>query len=206
MIFSSFNQLNILFVFIFSFGANCKISASAATNNGAEEPKITSKSALLVDYQTGTVVFEKNADEQLPIASMTKLATLAIVFDAIDKGIVKLSDDVVVSQNSASVGGSSAFLDAGASYKLSELVKSVIIASANDSSVALAEHVAGTEDVFVSKMNKLASSLGLENTHFENCTGLPSENHYSSARDMSVIYKTISNNQLYRKYSKLWMN
>lgn len=180
--------------------------ANAVSNNEKTEVSITAKSGLLLDFDTGTVVFEKNANERLPIASMTKLATLSVVFDFIDKGIVKENDMVVVSSTAADVGGSSAFLDAGASYKLSELVKSVIIASANDSSVALAEHVAGTEDVFVSKMNKLASSLGLENTHFENCTGLPSDNHYSSAYDIAKIYKTMCNHEIYKKYAKIWMD
>lgn len=167
--------------------------------------ELTAKSALLIDYDTGTVVFEKNANDRLPIASMTKLATLSIVFDFIDKGIVKANDMVVVSETAADVGGSSAFLDAGSSYKVTELIKSVIIASANDSSVALAEHVAGTEEIFVSKMNKMVKELGLENTNFENCTGLPSDNHYSSAHDMAIIYKTMCNHELYKKYSKIWM-
>ncbi len=180
-------------------------SISFATTSENQTLNITSKSALLVDYASGKVVFEKNSNERLPIASMTKLATLALVFDYLDKGIIKENDVTVVSEIAAKVGGSSAFLDAGSGYKISDLIKSVIIASANDSSVALAEAVAGTEEVFVSKMNSFAKSLDLQNTNFENCTGLPSTNHYSTASDISKIYKTMCDHRLYKKYSKIWM-
>ena len=175
-----------------------------ATSKG-EDLKLTSKSALLVDYSSGTVIYEKNANERLPIASMTKIATLSIVFDALEKGAIKENDLVIVSENASKVGGSSAFLDAGSSYKVVDLIKTIIIASANDSSVALAEYISGSETVFVSKMNKLVESLKLKNTHFENCTGLPIENHYSSAYDICEIYRLICNNSLFKKYSKIWM-
>ena len=182
------------------------VYASGLSDNKISEINISSKAGLLLDYQTGKVLFDKNSDERLPIASMTKLATLAIVFDAISKGAIKESDMVQVSQTASKVGGSSAFLDAGSSYKVSELIKSVIIASANDSSVALAEHIAGSEELFVSRMNKFASSLNLKNTNFKNCTGLPKSDHYSSAKDIAEIYKTICNNTIYKKYSKVWMD
>ena len=178
----------------------------AKTDEFDDKPKISSRSALLIDYHSGEEIFSKNANERLPIASMTKLASLSLVFDAISKGAVKENDMVVVSENSASVGGSSAFLDAGSSYKLTDLVKSVIIASANDSCVALAEHVAGSEGVFVSRMNKFAKSLGLNDTNFVNSTGLPAADHYSTASDLAKIYKSMCNNPLYKKYSKIWMD
>lgn len=187
--------------------ANCgKANAASKVETSADDLKLNAKSGLLIDYTTGKVLYEKNADEKLPIASMTKLATLWVVFDAIDKGAIKETDLVTVSKTASKVGGSSAFLDAGSSYKLTDLIKTVIIASANDSSVALAEHVAGSEDVFVSKMNKFAKSLDLKNTNFANCTGLPAENHYSTAKDMAEIYKQVCNNQIYKKYSKLWID
>lgn len=193
-----------LSVFLIGFGGNGK-KVYAAKSPESESFNITSKSALLLDYETGTVLYEKNANERLPIASMTKLASLAVVFDAIDKGIIKTGDTVVVSENAAGVGGSSAFLDAGSSYKVLDLIKTIIIASANDSTVALAEYVAGSEELFVSRMNKLCESLGLKNTHFVNSTGLPVENHYSSAFDIAAIYKTICNNNIYKKDAKIWM-
>ena len=160
----------------------------------------------MVDYDSGTVIFEKNSNERLPIASMTKLASLSIILNFLEKGVIKEDDYVLVSENAAGVGGSSAFLDAGSKYKVCELIKTIVIASANDSTVALAEFVSGTEELFVSKMNKLCDELELKNTHFENSTGLPMDNHYSSASDMVKIYKTICDNPLYKNYSKIWMN
>lgn len=180
-------------------------SAENSKKESTLDLKISAKSCLLLDYRTGTILYDKNPDEKLPIASMTKLATLAVVFDAIEKGAVKENDFVIVSKNASSVGGSSAFLDAGSSYKVSELVKTIIIASANDSSVAIAEHIAGSEELFVSKMNKYADCLGLKNTNFKNVTGLPIEGHYSTANDIAKIYQSICNNQIYKRYSKLWM-
>ena len=193
--------------FVFAFLVfTPNMSTGFAKSSDVAMPEISAKSGLLIDYNTGSVIFEKNANERLPIASMTKLATLAIVFDFIDKGIVKENDLVNVSETAAAVGGSSAFLDAGSSYKVTDLIKSVIVASANDSSVALAEYVAGSEDVFVSKMNKMAKEQNLQNTNFENCTGLPSAGHYSSANDIANIYKTMCNHRLYKKYSKIWID
>ena len=199
-----FLMMILMLTFVFGTQQNLKLTSNAYAEKNSIQPKITAKSALLIEYNSGNVLFEKNSDERLPIASMTKLATLSVLFDAIDKGIIKENDNVVVSKTASAVGGSSAFIDAGSSYKLTDLVKTVIVASANDSSVALAEHLAGSESVFVSKMNKLAHDLGLENTNFENCTGLPAENHYSSAKDIAMIYKTMCNNKLYKKYSKIW--
>ena len=171
-----------------------------------DQISIVAKSAILVDHASGEIVYEKNAHEKLPIASMTKLATLAIVFDAIDNKIIKLTDEVVVSKNAADTGGSSAFLDAGSKYKLADLIKTIIIASANDSAVAVAEFVSGTESAFVARMNKFVESLGLVDTNFENSTGLPAKNHYSSAFDMVQIYKKICDNSIYKTYSKIWMD
>lgn len=195
-----------IFLLIFAFfmpniGEN-KI-ASAEMN---KDLKITSSSAILVDYDSETVIFKKQSDEKLPIASMTKLASLAVIFDYIEKGIAKENDLVVVSEYAGGVGGSSAFLDAGSSYKVTDLIKTIVIASANDSTVALAEFVAGSEELFVSKMNKLVLGLGLNNTHFENSTGLPAKNHYSTASDMVKIYKQVCENPIYKKYSKIWMD
>lgn len=199
-----FLMMILMLTFVFGLQSSLNLTSNAYAEKNSIQPKITAKSALLIEYNSGNVLFEKNSDERLPIASMTKLATLSVLFDAIDKGIIKENDNVVVSKTASAVGGSSAFIDAGSSYKLTDLVKTVIVASANDSSVALAEHLAGSESVFVSKMNKLAHDLGLENTNFENCTGLPAENHYSSAKDIAMIYKTMCNNKLYKKYSKIW--
>lgn len=197
-VFSIFPSIN--------YGMFVNAVANKSKTENQEKLKISSKAGLLLDYETGSVLFEKNSAERLPIASMTKLATLAVVFDSISKGVLKESDDVVVSKKASHIGGSSAFLDTGSTYKVGELIKSIIIASANDSSLALAEHLAGSEEVFVSKMNKLALSLNLKDTNFVNCTGLPAENHYSSAKDIAEIYKQICNNEIYKKYSKVWLD
>lgn len=194
-----------LMLSFFSFAGQSKIVCDAAAETKADL-KISAKSALLVDAATNTVVYEKNAHERLPIASMTKLATLALVFKCVDNGNLKVDELVTVSQRASKIGGSSAFLDAGSKYKVGDLIKTVIVASANDSSIALAEHIAGSEEVFVERMNKFASDLKLEDTHFENVTGLPAENHYSSAYDLVEIYKVVSGNELYKKYAKIWMD
>ena len=196
----------ITFLLIFAFLLVPNKLPNQKTYAVSDEPKISSKAAILVDYESDTIIFEKNSNERLPIASMTKLASLSIILDYLRKGVIKENDYVLVSETAAGIGGSSAFLDAGSKYKVSELIKTVIIASANDSTVALAEFVSGSEEMFVSKMNKLCLELGLENTHFENSTGLPSENHFSSARDMVKIYKTVCNNPLYKEYAKIWMS
>lgn len=163
-----------------------------------------SKASFLYEANSKTVILDNNADMRLPIASMTKVATLAIIFDAINENKISVEDFVKVSQTAADTEGSQAFLDAGSEYKVGDLIMTVVVASANDSSVALAEHVAGSEQKCVDKMNKLAQELNLKNTHFENVTGLPAVDHYSSARDISMIYSKICDNELYKKYSKIW--
>ena len=208
---SKFMLFLMLFAFLFpNLGVKNNKAFCVDANN---DLKISSKSAILVSFETGDVIYEKNSHERLPIASMTKLASLSIVFSYLDKGLIKENDLVCVSDNAANVsskaakvGGSSAFLDAGSKYKVSELIKTVIIASANDSTVALAEYVSGTEEMFVLKMNKLCVELGLTDTHFANATGLPVNNHYSTASDLVKIYKTICDNSLFKKYSKVWMD
>lgn len=200
---SKFTIFLLLFAFLFSL---FEIPQNKTFAGASDELKISSKSAILVSFETEDVVFEKNSNEKLPIASMTKVASLSVILSYLDKGVIKENDLVCVSEFASSVGGSSAFLDAGSKYKVSELIKSIIIASANDSTVALAEFVSGSEENFVSKMNKLCVELGLENTHFSNATGLPSDNHYSTASDLVKIYKTVCDNSLYKKYSKVWID
>lgn len=198
----------ILFLLLFLCFSLCSLSLPLNSVYAKENTtnSVKAKSAFLIDYHSGKILYEKNAYDRLPIASMTKLASLAVVFDALDKGIIKQNDMVTVSETAAAIGGSSAFLDAGSSYKVCDLIKSIVVASANDSTVALAEFVAGSESLFVSRMNKFVRDLHLNDTNFENSTGLPKENHYSSAYDMAQIYKTMCDNALYKKYSKIWMD
>lgn len=166
----------------------------------------SAKAALLMCADTGTVIYENNADERLPIASMTKMMTLMLVFDAIDAGKISADTKVTISPNAAAAEGSQAFLDAGQAYSVEDLIKTVVIASANDSAVALAEALSGTEKHFALEMNKKAGELGLKNTHFSNATGLPAAEHYSTARDCAKIYSKIRDNALYGKYSRVWMD
>lgn len=173
----------------------------------AEVPiTLTSPSAILCEASTGQVIFEKNADERRPVASVNKVMTILLTLEAVDEGRVSLEDQVTVSPHAASMGGSQAFLDAGERYKLSELLKTVIVASANDSAVALAEHLAGTEESFVRLMNTRAEELGLTNTHYANCTGLPAQEHYTTARDVAKLSAQLDLHPIYYRYSTIWMD
>ena len=167
--------------------------------------KINAKSALLKDYNTGTVMFEKDADNKLPIASMVKIMTLLLAYEKIDEGAISADDDVVISQLAASMGGSQAFLEAGATYKLRNLLRTIVTASANDSSVAVAEHIAGSEEAFVVAMNQRAQQLGMENTVFTNATGLPRPGQYSTARDVAKMTQALLKHPLYYEDTGVWL-
>lgn len=173
----------------------------------AEAPiALTSPSAILCEASTGRVVFEKNADERRPVASVNKVMTILLTLEALDEGRVSVQDQVTVSPRAASMGGSQAFLDAGERYPLGELLKTVIVASANDSAVAIAEHLAGAEEAFVKLMNARADELGLQNTHYVNCTGLPAPDHYTTARDVAKLSAQLDLHPLYYRYSTIWMD
>ena len=167
---------------------------------------LTAPSAVLMEAETGAVIFEKNADEQRPAASITKLMMLLITLEKIDGGGISLEDKVTVSPAAAGQPGSQAFLDAGASYPVKDLLKAVIISSANDGAAALAEYMAGTEESFVTLMNARAEELGLDNTHYKNCTGLPAEGQYTCARDVAVLSREITRHPIYFNYSSTWLD
>ncbi len=149
------------------------------------------KSAILIERDTGTVLYEKNSHEKLAPASMTKIMTMMLIMEALEKGQIKWEDKVRASEYAASMGGSQIFLEPGESMSVEEMLKGIAIGSANDASVAMAEHIAGSEEAFVEKMNKKAKELGLKDSHFKNPTGLPSKDHYSSAHDMSMMAKEL---------------
>lgn len=164
-------------------------------------------SCVLADGDSGEVVYQKNATEKRPIASMTKIMTLLVIYDNINEGKLNLDDDITISQNAAGMGGSQAFLDAQSVHKASNLIKTIIVASANDSCVALAEHLYGTVDNFVSEMNKKAMQLDLKATNFVNCTGLPALNQYSCAIDcVKMFFALIHQDNNYFDYSTIWMD
>ncbi len=173
------------------------VGKAADLTNGAQ-------AAILIEPTTNTILYELNKDEQRAPASMTKIMTMLLIMEAVDDGRVSLDDLVPISKNAASMGGSQVFLQENMQIKLSELVKSVAVASGNDAAVALAEYIAGSTDEFVNMMNQKVSDLGLVNTHFENVHGLDSDNHYSSAYDMSQIALELLKHEKILDYTSLY--
>lgn len=167
---------------------------------------VSSPAVILAEAKTGTVIFEKSADERREVASITKLMTALLVFEALEEGSVTLADSVTVSKTAAAMKGSQALLDAGAVYSLEELLKTTIMASANDSAVALAEHMAGSEAAFVEQMNARAKALSMENTNYVNCTGYPAGGQYTTARDVLRVSLEVSKHPDYHKYAKIWID
>ena len=163
-----------------------------------------SKASIMIEPTTNTIIMENNKDEQLAPASMTKMMTLLIIMEHVDDGKIKLSDMVTISKNAASMGGSQVFLQENMQISVEQLIKGIAIASGNDAAVAMAEHIAGSTDEFVKMMNDKVKELGLKNTHFENVHGLDSENHYSSAYDMSQIARELLTHQDILKYTSLY--
>lgn len=192
-----------LAVFLFC-GMNSSNAVEAKIQ--ASGMQLQSKSAVLMSSDTGEVLFESNADERRPIASMVKIMTLLLCFENADAGKISYDDTVTISERSASMGGSQAFLDAGSQYKADDLIKSIAIASANDSCVAMAEHISGSVESFVDQMNNKANQLGMENTVFVNCTGLPVAGQFSTARDVGKMFNELIKHQDYFRYTKIWMD
>ena len=166
------------------------------------------KSAILMEAETGAVLYEQNADEALPPASVTKIMTLLLVMEAVDSGKVSLDDMVTASAYATSMGGSQIYLKEGEQMSLRDMLKSVIIASANDCAVALAEHIAGSEEIFVARMNEKANELGMKNTNFENTNGLDdtAQNHVTSARDIAIMSRELIKHKTVLEYSSMWMD
>ncbi|MFB5282042.1 D-alanyl-D-alanine carboxypeptidase family protein [Peribacillus sp. Hz7] len=162
------------------------------------------KSAILIERDTGTVLYDKNSNEKLSPASMTKIMTLLLIMEAIEKGELSLKEKVRTSEYAASMGGSQIFLEPGEEMTTEEMLKGITIGSANDASVAMAERLAGSEEAFVKKMNEKAAQLGLKNTKFQNATGLPVADHYSSAHDMSVMAKELLKYSLITKFTSTY--
>ncbi|MBE6662756.1 MAG: D-alanyl-D-alanine carboxypeptidase [Ruminococcaceae bacterium] len=166
------------------------------------------KSALLMEASTGKVLFEQNADEALPPASVTKVMTLLLVMEAIADGRLHYEDAVTTSAHACSMGGSQIYLKEGEQMSVEDMLKSVVIASANDAAVALAEHIAGTEEAFVAQMNRRAAELGMQNTHFENTNGLDdtTSEHLTSARDIAIMSRALLSHEKIKEYSSIWMD
>ena len=162
------------------------------------------KSAIIIEPTTGKIIFEKNSNERLEPASMTKIMTLLLTFEAIDNGRVSLDDMVNISKRAEDMGGSQMFLEAGSNIRLEEIIKGVSIASANDGAIALAEFIGGSVENFVDMMNKKAEDLGLSNTHFANPHGLHADNHYSSAYDMAIMASNLISHEKVLNYTSIY--
>lgn len=182
------------------------VSTISLKSYAIAEANPKSKSAYLYDFHTKTEIYAYNENERLPIASMTKIMLLDLVYENLDLGNLSLDETITISENASGMGGSQVFLENGGSYTVSDLIKSVTVASANDASVALAERLYGSEEECVNKMNEKAESLGLKNTLFANCTGLPKPMQYSSAKDITLIFADLISHQTYFDYSKIWMD
>lgn len=171
------------------------------------EVSITAPSAILIEASTGQVIFETNAQERRSPASITKIMTLLLTFEQLDAGKIKLEDEVMTSSYASSMGGSQVFLAEGEIQSLETMIKCIVISSGNDASVAVAEHIAGSEEAFVAMMNEKAALLGMTDTHFEDCCGLSdSDNHYTSARDVAIMSRELTvNHPRIFDYTKIWM-
>ena len=200
---NKFSVFYFLFAFLICFGTLFSFNTNKSAY--ADDLKQVSKSAILIDAGSGKTLYSKNENERLPIASMCKIMTLLVIYENVDNGNISLNDDVVVSKNASSMGGSQVFLEENGVYKVSELIKSISVASANDSCVAMAEKLYGSEEEFVKVMNNKCTELGLNNTKFSNCTGLPKPEQYSTAKDVSVIFNNLIKHDKYFEISNIWM-
>ncbi|KHE67144.1 D-alanyl-D-alanine carboxypeptidase family protein [Halobacillus sp. BBL2006] len=177
---------------------------SLAAEKNSTELVRSAKSAILMEKNSGMTLYDKDANKKLPPASMTKVMTLLLIMEELDKGNLKLDEMIRISEHAASMGGSQIFLEAGEEMAVKDLLKGIAVASGNDASVAMAERIAGTEKAFVEQMNEKAKDLGLKNTHFENPTGLPAEDHYSTAHDMAVMARELLLHDAVTEYTKIY--
>ena len=173
---------------------------------GQAEIDISAPSAVLMEASTGTVIYEKDADTARPPASVTKVMTMLLIFDALEAGSIHLEDEVTTSEYAASMGGSQVFLEPGEIQTVDTMLKCIAVASANDACVAMAEYICGSEEEFVRKMNERAKGLGMDNTNFVNCNGLDAEGHVTSARDIALMSRElIAKYPQFHDYSMIWM-
>ncbi len=193
-------------IIIFALAIVSFFSVNIVTANAQTVFQTSAKSALIMDADSGTIIYKHNENERLPIASMTKIMLLDIVFEQIEGGKLDLEDKITVSENASGMGGSQVFLQANKQYFVKDLIKSVVVASANDASVALAEKIGGSEVNFVNLMNQKAKDMGLKNTLFSNCTGLPKPVQYSTAHDVAIMLKSLIKHKNYFDYSKIWLD
>lgn len=174
--------------------------------NAVTEETITAPSAVLMETSSGKILFEKNPHEQRPCASITKVMTMLLVCEAIDSGKLSLDDTITASAHAASMGGSDIWLEEGETMSANDMIKATVVASANDAAVALAEHLCGSEEVFVQKMNEKANQLGMKDTVFKNCNGLDEDGHITSAYDVAVMSRELMKHEMIFDYTSIWLD
>lgn len=170
------------------------------------DDSVSAPSAVLMEASTGKIVYEKNSHEQRPCASVTKVMTLLLVFEAIDRGKLSLEDTITASEHAASMGGSDIWLENGETMSADDMIKATVVASANDAAVALAEHLSGSEDAFVEQMNNRAKELGMNDTVFKNCNGLDEEGHVTSANDVAIMSRELTKHEKIFDYTSIWLD
>ena len=200
----NYSVIFILLAFIIAVTVLCGSYKAKTFAKEDLEFNTKSKSSILLEPNTNTIIFSNNETKRLPIASMCKVMTLLLCFESLDNGEISLDEKKTVSKKASSMGGSQVFLEENGEYLVGELIKSITIASANDSCVAMAERICGDESSFVEKMNEKAKQLGMDNTNFVNCTGLPQPGQYSCALDVAKMYSELIKHQDYFKFSKIW--
>ena len=189
-----------MILFVALFASSTTFAASGETLR-----RIEAKSAYLMDKRTGQALYGQNEDVPFPIASMVKIMTALLTFEEIENGSLSFEEKVLISDDAAGMGGSQMFLERGLEYPVTDLLKGVIVVSANDACVALAERIAGSEEAFVSRMNDRAKALGMTNTVFVNATGLPKEGGHSTAHDAAQMLAALTDHPRYYDYSKIWL-
>ena len=190
---------------LFASGTGARALSVGALEEGAPMD-LNCASALLMESESGQIIFEINADERRPVASVTKIMSILLTIEALEAKRIQLTDRLTISANAAGMGGSQVLLDAGETQTVDVLLKSMIVGSANDATVALAEYIAGSVPLFVDKMNERAKELGMNDTHFVNTTGLPAEGHYTTARDVARMAAELAEHELYYNYSTIWLD
>jgi serine-type D-Ala-D-Ala carboxypeptidase (penicillin-binding protein 5/6) len=185
-----------------SYGVHVAPTSSTAQENPGLAKQ--AKSAVLMDAASGKVLYQKDAHQRLPMASITKIMTMLLIVEAVDKGILRWDEPIKASEYAASMGGSQIFLEPGESMKVSDMLKGIAVASGNDACVAMAEHLSGSEEAFVGKMNQRAAQLGMKDTHFSNSNGLPIANHYSSAYDISLMSRELLKHKEITKWTSVY--
>lgn len=174
--------------------------------NAVAADSITAPSAVLMETSTGKILFEKNSHDQRPCASVTKIMTLLLVFEAIDSGKLSLDDTITASEHASSMGGSDIWLEPGETMSADDMIKATVVASANDAAVALAEHISGSEDAFIEQMNKRAKELKMNDTVFKNCNGLDEDGHVTSAYDVAIMSRELMKHEKIFDYTSIWLD